>query len=882
MGSLMATLGGTVTRHRAEWRYPALCISAILIFVAFHVYRMAAPPVLVSDFGRAWRECAPVPSEPESCSWSPVSSQVVHSAGKVAVDHGHYRHTFFTPRECQENGCSLMLENMQNIASVSLNGLFLASATAGLRIPIVQTLPPEALAPPAGSNTVDLITTGGEPTVVARSSKLGLVVTKSGQRYLAAYSFHNVFAPLAGAIYLLIIAALSAVCPVPGVRNMPIFKTTLNYCALSSAFLFNLSATVQEVMPQSLSIPLHCMLRFSCDWCFAVFVLNVYYVKSKWLPVLHGVFGSVVTLYGLFAATSIFCESMGWDVATISAVVHTSILITSPLILCGALIGLFYANSIERPAFERALAFAGFVTLLSLQVRDLLVNLDYVQGSYASRTYPLVIGLVAAGVLNRRATLLHADERLASEATAMSIVAGQVAHDIRSPLAALNMVTRNLAQIPEENRVLVREAVNRINEIANSLTFKNIEGESQFGQVHKGRVDTLEISPLVDVIVTECQIRLPADSGKSIKLEVGAAIYGVFVMAQSSEVKRLLCNLINNGVEAVTNGGEVRVAVQADPSFVSILINDNGPGIPPHIVSQLGTRGKTFGKKGGSGLGLYHAKTCLEGWGGALHISEGANQKGVLVEARFARAATPFWHLDELQIAPQTTVVVVDDDQSIHEIWRHRLRALDGEKIAQRTLHFDSVCKLKKHLHDNPLNHAVYLVDLEINGVIDAGLQAVVELSIEKKSIIVTSRADDIYVKDFCHERGVKLLNKRMAEFLPLKACSVEPVPDVILIDDDELVHSVWRMAAKRANRKLLAFKSREEFVRHADNIPRSAPVYVDYNLGGAIKGDAICRELLALGYKTVHIATGEDSGRVPHVSGVTSVTGKEPPASWA
>lgn len=53
-------------------------------------------------------------------------------------------------------------------------------------------------------------------------------------------------------------------------------------------------------------------------------------------------------------------------------------------------------------------------------------------------------------------------------------MARQVSHDIRSPLAALNMLIRqDLKDLPEERRILVRQQIDRIQDIANALLIKN-------------------------------------------------------------------------------------------------------------------------------------------------------------------------------------------------------------------------------------------------------------------------------------------------------------------------------------------------------------------------------------------------------------------------
>ena len=52
-------------------------------------------------------------------------------------------------------------------------------------------------------------------------------------------------------------------------------------------------------------------------------------------------------------------------------------------------------------------------------------------------------------------------------------LAFQVSHDIRSPLAALDMAIQTLPELPEESRILIRSSLGRIKDITNNLLQKN-------------------------------------------------------------------------------------------------------------------------------------------------------------------------------------------------------------------------------------------------------------------------------------------------------------------------------------------------------------------------------------------------------------------------
>src|SRR5690606_35804300 len=62
-----------------------------------------------------------------------------------------------------------------------------------------------------------------------------------------------------------------------------------------------------------------------------------------------------------------------------------------------------------------------------------------------------------------------------------SLLAVQIAHDIRSPLSALQMATKYVAHFPEKERVIVRNAIQQMNDVANNLLNRykqNANGDS--------------------------------------------------------------------------------------------------------------------------------------------------------------------------------------------------------------------------------------------------------------------------------------------------------------------------------------------------------------------------------------------------------------------
>ncbi|MGK5085347.1 ATP-binding protein [Bdellovibrionota bacterium FG-1] len=139
--------------------------------------------------------------------------------------------------------------------------------------------------------------------------------------------------------------------------------------------------------------------------------------------------------------------------------------------------------------------------------------------------------------------------------------------------------------------------------------------------------------------------------------EQDALNYAVFASVRATDLRIALSNLLNNAVESLPDGrGQVTVTCHASGEQVQITVADTGCGISHDLLPQLGQRGVTFGKKGGSGIGLSNAREAVEKCGGSLSITSEL-EHGTQVTLKIPRAPAPRWFLDELQIATGGTDV---------------------------------------------------------------------------------------------------------------------------------------------------------------------------------------------------------------------------------
>lgn len=353
---------------------------------------------------------------------------------------------------------------------------------------------------------------------------------------------------------------------------------------------------------------------------------------------------------------------------------------------------------------------------------------------------------------------------------AMAKTATQVAHDIRSPLAALQSVMSTLQNLPEEERVLMRAAVNRIKDIANNLIEKNRELKAQEKETPATELPSVYLLwSVLDTLLTEKRMQYRTQAGIEIDARMEESSYGLFAEIQSTEFGRVLSNLIDNSVEALEGKGAITVSLTGSDGWITIAVSDNGKGIPLDVLPMLGRRGGTFGKPNGSGLGLYHAKTTVEGWGGHINISSKPGH-GTEVTIALPAAEIPSWFAADLKLVPGATVVILDDDKSMHGIWRARLDAMRVNKWGIEVLNFYSPEQLVTWVDEHPTkaSAACYLMDFELLGQKLTGLDLIEQLELGARGVLVTSHFDEESVRSGCERLGVRLIPKGVARIVPI------------------------------------------------------------------------------------------------------------------
>ena len=88
-------------------------------------------------------------------------------------------------------------------------------------------------------------------------------------------------------------------------------------------------------------------------------------------------------------------------------------------------------------------------------------------------------------------------------------------------------------------------------------------------------------------------------------------------------LKQALLNIAMNALEAMPSGGHLAINLENSDGQIRIALRDSGPGISPELQSQIYKMHFTT-KSGGTGIGLYVARSVVESHGGDIQVETAA------------------------------------------------------------------------------------------------------------------------------------------------------------------------------------------------------------------------------------------------------------------
>jgi signal transduction histidine kinase len=189
-----------------------------------------------------------------------------------------------------------------------------------------------------------------------------------------------------------------------------------------------------------------------------------------------------------------------------------------------------------------------------------------------------------------------------------------IVHDLRNPLAAIYGGAEMLV-----DRELSLDQVRRLakNIYRSSRTIQELLQD--LVGVAGGKTQAFETCRLRDIVVAANQACATLEESQSVAVEIDID-ESLEISLQRFRMERVFLNLIGNALEAMPNGGTLRISARQDDAFAVVTVEDTGPGISPQIRDSLFQPFVSFGKANGLGLGLSFSRQTLLDHGGDLSL----------------------------------------------------------------------------------------------------------------------------------------------------------------------------------------------------------------------------------------------------------------------
>ncbi len=229
------------------------------------------------------------------------------------------------------------------------------------------------------------------------------------------------------------------------------------------------------------------------------------------------------------------------------------------------------------------------------------------------------IGLLARAISDMSQSLRQRIDNIES-------FAADVTHELKNPIASLRSALDGVDRVddPELRKKLLavaRDDVVRLDRLINDIS----EAARTDAELLRARFERVDLGDLIEQLVRSWESR--RETGNA-RITFGRPPEGAVVtMGMPDRLARAINAIIDNAVSFSPSAGLVEIAATRVGDEIRILVEDQGPGVPPDAREAIFNRfhsvrpeGENFGRH--SGLGLAIAQAIVEGHDGEIDVQD--------------------------------------------------------------------------------------------------------------------------------------------------------------------------------------------------------------------------------------------------------------------
>jgi len=216
-------------------------------------------------------------------------------------------------------------------------------------------------------------------------------------------------------------------------------------------------------------------------------------------------------------------------------------------------------------------------------------------------------------------TFNHMLDRIQSSVNQLRSVTDTVAHDLKTPVTSIRGTLESaLFKEPGDTwRDSVGEAIEGLDNLTHLLNTMLDLAEAQAGALSLDR----RAVDLSDVVKQVVEIYQPSMAERQHELVIDLAGH-VVVAADLPLLNRVVSNLLENELAHLPVGRQIHIRLRSQQNSAELVIEDNGPGFPPDIITRVFERFVKGKYSAGHGLGLAFVDAVVQAHGGTIRISD--------------------------------------------------------------------------------------------------------------------------------------------------------------------------------------------------------------------------------------------------------------------
>ena len=213
-----------------------------------------------------------------------------------------------------------------------------------------------------------------------------------------------------------------------------------------------------------------------------------------------------------------------------------------------------------------------------------------------------------------------------------------LAHELRTPITGIQLTAENLlSPMTDKQRKHFVENILESNKHMDLLVNRLLDLSRIERREALKNVELLNIKEIVSKVFKAPSREKMIDE-KDIKIDIQINS-NVSLKAEKILLEQAIGNIVNNALDFSPNSGTITIKSSQTNAAISIIVLDDGPGIPPQVINKLFTRFFSVSRPDtgvrGNGLGLRFVRKIMKLHGGEVSLQNRFIQQGAEAKLRF-------------------------------------------------------------------------------------------------------------------------------------------------------------------------------------------------------------------------------------------------------